>query len=221
MHQTLRLTAITATAIALAASAATAQFVVYDPTNYAQAIVRYAQLVQQYRFLVEQARRLPVDMARRYRVPAVRWHRHDPGGAYQYARAILAAATRYGTIQLADSVNMTGIDQLGRLRDNGTLMMTAIANMESDAAAGADQFHTHTALLNKINGAGVLGLRINETASQLQLHILEQLLVQNKRSRDAETQAMDAHLFQWRYGAAYGRDLFSRTANNLDQWRQP
>src|SRR5258708_36200868 len=91
MHQTLRLTAITATAIALAANAATAQFVVYDPTNYAQAIVRYAQLVQQYRFLVEQARRLPVDMARRYRVPAVRWHRHDPGGAYQYARAILAA----------------------------------------------------------------------------------------------------------------------------------
>jgi hypothetical protein len=257
MNRTLRLTVITTTAIALAANAVTAQFVVYDPTNYAQAIVRYAQLVQQYRFWVEQARRLPVDMATRYRVPAVRWHTHDPGGVYQYARAILAAlnagdstgtgynrsverlealddvlsqlpsglqrrlATRYGTIQLADSVNTTSINQLGRLRDNGTLMMTAIANMESDAAAGSDQFHTHTALLNKINGAGVLGLRINETASQLQLHILEQLLVQNKRSRDAETQAMDAHLFQWRYGAAYGRDLFSRTASNLDRWRQP
>src|ERR1700737_2151329 len=92
MHRTLRLTVITTTAIALAANAATAQFVVYDPTNYAQAIVRYAQLVQQYRFWVEQARRLPVDMATRYRVPAVRWHTHDPeGGTYQYARAILAA----------------------------------------------------------------------------------------------------------------------------------
>src|SRR5258708_12360426 len=88
MHQTLRLTAITATAIALAANAATAQFVVYDPTNYAQAIVRYAQLVQQYRFLVEQARRLPVDMARRYRVPAVPWHSPHPGRPPHYARAI-------------------------------------------------------------------------------------------------------------------------------------
>jgi hypothetical protein len=51
--------------------------------------------------------------------------------------------------------------------------------------------------------------------------MLEQLLVQNKRSRDAEAQIMDAHLFQWRYGASYGRDLFSRTAAALDSWRQP
>jgi hypothetical protein len=100
-------------------------------------------------------------------------------------------------------------------------MMTAIANMENDAVAAPDEFHTQTALLNKINGANVLALRINESASQFQLHILEQLLVQNKRSRDAEAKIMDAHLFQWRYGTAYGRDLFSRTASNLDRWRQP
>jgi hypothetical protein len=53
------------------------------------------------------------------------------------------------------------------------------------------------------------------------MHILEQLIVQNKRTRDAETQMMNAHLFQWRYGTAYGRDLFSRTASALDSWRQP
>ena len=81
--------------------------------------------------------------------------------------------------------------------------------------------HTQVALLDKINGATMLALRLNETASQLQMHILEQLLVQNKRTRDAEAEVMDAHLFQWRYGAAYGRDLFSRTAAALDSWRQP
>jgi len=47
--------------------------------------------LQQYRFWVEQARRLPIDMASRYRVAAVRWHSHDTGGTYPYARAILAA----------------------------------------------------------------------------------------------------------------------------------
>ena len=100
-------------------------------------------------------------------------------------------------------------------------MMAAIANMENDAVSASDTFHTQTALLNKINAASVLGLRISETSSQLQLHILEQLLVQNKRSRDAEGQIMNAHLLQWRYGTAYGHDLFSRTASTLDHWRQP
>jgi hypothetical protein len=64
------------------------------------------------------------------------------------------------------------------------------------APATAIAIPSITALLNKINGANVLG-------------------------RDAEAQMMDAHLFQWRYGTAYGRDLFSRTAANLDAWRQP
>ena len=59
--------------------------------NHLQALTRCAQLLQRYRFWVEQARRLPIDMASRYRVAAVRWHSHDTGGTYPYARAILAA----------------------------------------------------------------------------------------------------------------------------------
>src|SRR5437764_1463973 len=252
MKSAVRLMIVTSIAIALAVNTGSAQFVVYDPTNYAQALARYAQLLQQYRFWIAQARRLPVDMASRYRVPAVRWHSNDPNGVYQYARDILASlnagdsagtgynrsidrldplddllpsvpsdlqrrlATIYGTIQLDDSTAITAIDQLGRIRANGSLMMSAIANMESDAVAAPDEFHTQTALLNKINGATVLALRITESASQFQLHILEQLLVQNKRSRDAEAEIMNAHLFQWRYGTGYGRELFSRTAANLD-----
>ncbi len=257
MSRLTRRAAATVIIIAIAARTASAQFVVYDPTNYAQAIARFEQLLQQYKFWVAQARRLPVDMASRYRVPAVRWHINDPGGIYPYARPILNSlnvgdssgtgynqsvdpldmlddllprvpsdlqrrlAMDYGNIQLADGTATTSIDQLGRIRANGTSMMAAIANMEDDAVASPDEFHTQTALLNKINGANVLALRINETASQFQMHILEQLLVQNKRSRDAEAQIMDAHLFQWRYGTDYGRDLFSRTAANLDSWRQP
>jgi hypothetical protein len=50
---------------------------------------------------------------------------------------------------------------------------------------------------NKINGASVLELRISETTNQFLMHKLEQLLVQTKRTRDAEAQLMDAHLFQW------------------------
>lgn len=129
--------------------------------------------------------------------------------------------TKYGTIELADSVANMGIHQIGALRFNGRSVLTAIQNMDADASAVSESFNSQTALLNKINGAGVLNLRISEGSSQFLMHILEQLLVQNKRSRDAEAQAMDAHLFQWRFGATYGRDLYSRTAETLDTWRQP
>jgi hypothetical protein len=243
--------------IAVLSNTVRAQFVVYDPTNYFQALTRYAQLLEQYRFWVAQARRLPVDLASRYRLVPVRWTTHDSGRIYPYAESILSALNTgeptgglydvsvdrldtlddliasvpvelrprlrllYGSLQFDDSVAKKAINQVGVTRTNGPFALNTIQNMEDDAVASADEFHTQAALLNKINGATVLALRLNETASQLQLHILEQLLVGNKRSRDAEAEMMDAHLFQWRYGAAYGRDLFSRTAASLDSWRQP
>jgi len=241
--------------IALLSQSGRAQFVVYDPTNYIQALARYAQLVQQYRFWVAQAQRLPVDLANRYRLAPVRWQTHDAARIYTYAEPILSALNSgdptgvlydvstdqldtlddfvssvplelrprlrlsYGAIQFEDSVAKTAIDQVGTTRTNGSFALGTIQNMEDDAVSSFDDFHTQTALLNKINGAGVLALRLDETVSQLQMHILEQLLVQNKRSRDAEAELMDAHLFQWRYGAAYGHDLFSNSAAELDSWR--
>ena len=84
-----------------------------------------------------------------------------------------------------------------------------------------DISNTQIAVLNKINAASVLERRVSKTTNQFLMHTLEQLLVQNKRSRDAEARAMDAQVFQWRYGLPYGRNLFSRTASTMDAWRQP
>lgn len=243
--------------IALLSTAVSAQFVVYDPTNYFQALTRYAQLLEQYRFWVGQARRLPVNLAARYRLQPVRWATYANPATTPYAEAILSALNigdptgglynvsvdrldtiddligsvpvdlrrrlrlLYGSLQFDDSVAKAAINQVGVTRTNGPFALSTIQNMEDDAVASSDDYHTQVALLDKINGAATLALRLDETASQLQMHILEQLLVQNKRTRDAEAAAMDARLFQWRYGAAYGRDLFSRTAAALDSWRQP
>ncbi len=257
MSRTIRVTSIVLLILALQARTIRAQFVVYDPTNYFQALTRYAQLLEQYRFWVAQARRLPVDLGLRYRLLPVRWRTHDPTGTYTYAQPILSALNNgdatgtlydvstdrvatlddllafvpqdlrgrleslYGSIQFGDSVAKTAIDEVGATRTNGRLALNTIQNMEDDAVSNADDFQTQTALLNKINGATVLALRLDETAMQLQLHVLEQLLVENKRTRDADGRLMNAQLFQWRYGQSYGRDLFSHTASALDSWRQP
>lgn len=257
MKRATRFFVITLIVVALLSNAVSAQFVVHDPTNYAQALARYAQLVQQYRHFVAQARRLPDLLAARYRVPTPRWRVHDLGDSYAYARAILTALNRgdssgngystsvdplsnladvlpllppdlqrrltntYATIQLADSVARYAIDQTGRIRDNGGAVLAAVLNMENDATSVSDDLHTQIAVLNKINGANVLGLRIGEMGNQLQMHVLEQLLVQNKRARDAEAVMMNARLFHWRYGSEYGRAVFARTASAMDTWRQP
>ncbi len=76
-------------AIALLSNTVTAQFVVYDPTNYFQALTRYAQLLEQYRFWVAQARRLPVDLANRYRLVPVRW------STYKTPRSPLPTRSRF------------------------------------------------------------------------------------------------------------------------------
>lgn len=243
--------------IVLVPSGVQAQLAVYDPANYVQAVTRYQQMLQQYQFWLRQARRLPVDMAARYRVPEVLWRIHDSAEAFPYAGPILSALNygdptgaqyfrvvrqlepldpvlarlpagfrrrmtdSYATIQMADSAATMGVHQAGIIRFNGRAILRAIDAMEQDLVAVPDEFHSQTALLNKINGANVLGLRIAERNSQFLLATLEQLLVEGKRKRDAEAQLMNAHLHRWRYGQEYATELFRNTAQALDGWRQP
>jgi hypothetical protein len=232
-----------------------AQWVVHDPTSYAQAVTTFRQIVQQYQLLLQQTRPLPVDLAARYRVPTLPWPSHstvadyaepllralnegDPMGA-QYAQtvapldpvqpvlALIPAALRarmgtgYATIELADRLARTAVHQAGALRTHGATVLRTIQTMEDDAVSLDARFHTEIALLNKINGAHVLGLRIAEQTNQSLLHVVEQLLVTNKRQRDAEAKQMDAQLYQWAHGLPYGQDLFRGTAHGLDTWRQP
>lgn len=237
-------------------ASASAQWIVHDPIHYAQTLITYHQIVEQYLLLLEQTRRLPVDLASRYRVPTLPWPSHaaaaapfaqplldalnrgDATGA-QYARtvapldplqAVLAqiptalqprVGTGYATIELADQVARTAVHQAGALRTQGATVMRTIAAMEDDAVSSDARFHTQAALLNKINTASVLGLRIAEQTSQSVLHVVEQLIVSNKRQRDAEAKLMNAQIQSWRYGLDYGQGLLQQTAQTLDGWRQP
>jgi hypothetical protein len=130
-------------------------------------------------------------------------------------------ADDYATIQLADSVAAMGIDQTGTVRANGNALMQVLQSMEADAFSPAGTYQTQTALLDKINGASILDLRVAEEMNQFLSDAVEQLVVDNKRKRDSEAKVMNAAINQWRYGAVYGQDLFSRTAANIDAWRLP
>jgi hypothetical protein len=234
---------------------ASAQWIVHDPANLAEAVATFQQLVQHYALVLQQTRRLPLNLAARYRVPALPWLTH--GAVADYAGPLLDALNRgdaagakylqtvagldpirhvmahvpadlqgrlgtaYATIELADRVARTAVHQAGVVRTNGPFVLQTIQALEDDAVSGDDRFHTQAALLNKINGASVLGLRIAAETHQSLLGVVEQLVVSNKRQRDSEAKLMDAQLYQWQYGRPYGDDLVSRTAAALDGWRQP
>ena len=231
-----------------------AQWVVYDPTNYAEAVAAYEQLLQQYQFLLAQAHRLPIDMASRYRGYSSDWNRHDPAGLL-YAQPLVSAlnqgdtagagyraatdpldvpggvtgrmspemqrrlADSYATLELADSANRLAIDQAGLGRAQGPQMQQAIDHVEADSANGGDDYHSQTALLEKLTAANAIQLRESQQTNQFLLSALEQQLVDSKRKRDAEARLMNATIHQWRYGQPYGADLFRNTATSLDAWR--
>lgn len=229
-----------------------AQFVVFDPSTYAQAVLEVEQLIKEYEFLIQQAERVPVDIASRYHAYSLEWNLHaltalyadpllnalnegDPaGGAYRgsvdpldiptdvLARMPASLQTslknQYGAIELQDSINSLAVDQTGGARADGPLTLQAVRNVEHDIDNPADAFHSETALLEKINAAFAIGLRLEEQTNQFQLSALEQQLVDNTRKRDAEAQLMNATIYQWRFGLGYGQDLFSHTAADLETW---
>jgi hypothetical protein len=112
-----------------------------------------------------------------------------------------------------------GIDHSGTVRTSGNVLLQVLQSMESDAFSTLDSFHTQTALLNKINGAAILNLRVGEETNQFLSSAVEQLVVDNKRKRDTEARLMNATINQWRWGQAYGNDIFGRTASDIDNWR--
>jgi hypothetical protein len=78
---------------------------------------------------------------------------------------------------------------------DGPPTLQAIKNVEHDIANPADAFHSQTALLEKINAAEAIGLRLEEQTNQFLMSSLEQQLLEGKRKRDAEAQLMNATIY--------------------------
>jgi hypothetical protein len=247
--------AVAAVAVVMSAAVARAQLVVFDPTNYIQAVAQVQQLIRQYQLWIEQVRRVPVDIGSRYHAHSLEWTYHDLTAGALYSQRMLRAlnegdvagaayrgavdtldvptdvmgrlppslhrrlAGRYGAIELQDSITRLAVDQTGSARAEGPFTLQAVRNVEHDIANAGDAFHSQTALLEKINAAFAIGLRLEEQTNQFQMTTLEQLIVDNTRKRDAEARLMNATIHQWRYGASYGQDLFRNTRTNIDTWR--
>ena len=76
-------------------------------------------------------------------------------------------------------------------------------------------------MLDKLSGATVIRARQQQARLQFLAGIVDQLLVDSKRSRDTEAALMNMRLEALRDGRAAGGALVAGAADDLRGWRQP
>jgi len=135
--------------------------------------------------------------------------------------ALRAMTSRLATIELADAVTISAINDAGSLRLNGREQeLQAIDGLESQVIDPSNEQST-TAVLEKISGAVLIGARQRQARSQLLTALVEQLLIDSKRDRDADATAINMQLVTWRDGKAINEAFVAGTGDALRRWRQP
>ena len=134
------------------------------------------------------------------------------------AEASIAAAL--ATLDVADSTMITGTDQNGRLRAGGKLEMQAVDALERDVVDPSSA-QSATAVADKISAGVLLETRNRQARMEFLTAIVEQLLVDNKRARDAEVAAMNMQLGRLRGGRTAGLSLLAGAGDDLRSWKQP
>jgi len=245
--------------------------VVFDPTNYAQAIKTFIQLEQQYAQLIQiyqqtcqqyeqmmwMARTVPVNMRARYRAVVSPWSNSTAVNTYGtlggwvnaintgssvdagYSQSVQKLEpygsalgnippeqfdrlkTSYGTVELADGANIGGIETIGTIRGNAPALENTLQALEADSLSSDPAMNTEIAVLNKINAANLIGLRSTQDTNKLLGSIAEQQLIDAKRARDAETQAINEHVRFVSEGKAALTSETSNASQAMLAWRMP
>ncbi len=130
-------------------------------------------------------------------------------------------SARLATIEATDAAAMTAIHDTGQLRLNGRKQeLPAIDFLEATVIDPSNE-ESATAVLDKISGAVLIGARQRQARGQLLAGVVEQLLVESKRSRDTDAAAMNMQLTTWRDGRAANEAFVVGSGDALRTWRQP
>jgi hypothetical protein len=245
--------------------------IVFDPTNYEEAIRQLIQLQQQYTQLVQtyeqiraqydqmiwMAKQVPVNMAARYRALATPWRYSaatntygttggwingintgtDVAGGYagatqplnQYGAALgqipadqqNRVRTCYGSVELTDGANLQGMETIGRMRGNASAVERAIQFLEADSLSSDPNMNTEIAVLNKINAANLISVRNTQDSNKLLVALAEQQILDAKRKRDSETQAINVHIRFVSEGQAAITAQAADASSAMLAWRMP
>ncbi|MBK7929280.1 MAG: hypothetical protein IPJ98_17930 [Bryobacterales bacterium] len=127
----------------------------------------------------------------------------------------------YATVELTDGANRHAMELIGRLRWNAAATERAIQGLEEDSLSANPDFNTEIAVLNKINAAHIVSVRNTQDSNKLLVALAEAGIVDAKRKRDAEAQAINNHIrFRTEGKAALDAQSAGASAAML-AWRMP
>lgn len=129
--------------------------------------------------------------------------------------------SQYATMEITDSVALTGAHQVALVRDYFGKVQDATQELENDVLSNQSGTHELTAVLDKIAVGELLARRQDTASNQLLSHALEQLLARSKRLRDTEAGNVNMQLMMWRDGAAANQAFVQGSGDALRTWRQP
>jgi hypothetical protein len=129
--------------------------------------------------------------------------------------------TSYATIELTDGANQAALQTLGRMRGYAPAVETAIQNLETDSFSSDPAMNTEIAVLNKINAASLVNVRSTQDSNKLLAALAEERVIEAKRTRDAEAEAINIHT---RFMADGKSAIDAQAANasaEMRAWRMP
>ena len=129
--------------------------------------------------------------------------------------------TTYGTVELADGANLEAIGTIGRIRSNAPALENTLEALEQDSLSSDPAMNTEVGVLNKINAANLIGLRNTQDTNKLLVSLAEQQILASKRTRDAETQAINQHVRFMTDGKAALTSQASDASAAMLAWRMP
>ena len=245
--------------------------IVFDPSNFEEAVQQllqmeqqYAQLVQTYQMVRSQyeqmlwmAKRVPVNMVARYRALATPWRTSSATNTYgttggwvagintglgvaagysgatqtlgSYGAALgnipadqlSRVKTSYATVELTDGANLYGMETIGRLRANAPLSRRPSRAWRTTRFHPIPDMNTEIAVLNKINAANLITVRNTQDTNKLLVALAEQQIIDAKRKRDAEAQAINNHIRFMAEGKAVMAAQASGASAAMLAWRMP
>jgi hypothetical protein len=133
-------------------------------------------------------------------------------------RASIAAGL--ATLDAADSALITATHDTGSVRFAGRRETAAIDALQATVIDPSSE-QSVTAVLEKINAATLLETRQKQGRLLLLGALAEQLIVDQKRSRDTEVSAMNMQLGHLREAPAANARFLAGAADDLRHWRQP
>jgi hypothetical protein len=131
-----------------------------------------------------------------------------------------ALTTRLATVNIADAVAISATNDNGLLRYNGRREQAAIVALERQVIDPSDE-QSATSVLEKLTGAELVGARQRQARTQFLIDIVEQLLIDTKRTRDADATALNMEITTWRDGKVANDAFVAGAGDALSSWRQP